>query len=183
MWEHGLYWWKLFPSSSVEKWASPAFFWPWTPERPLEFRMKPTSQEIETRLAELDSGIEFLALEGAGGDGLRIVVDHPEGVTLELCKRVTDGLSDLLTEHSLEVSSPGPERPLTRPAHFARFAGRRAKVTTTEPIDGRRNFTGIIRESDEQQFRIECDGVVFRIPYEDVERSHLVQEIPEGAAK
>jgi len=145
--------------------------------------MKPTSQEIETRLSELDRDIELLALEGAGGDGLRVIVDHPDGVTLELCRRVTDGLSDLLTEHSLEVSSPGPERPLARPAHFARFAGRRAKVTTEEPIDDRRNFTGVIREPDEQAFGIECDGVVFRIPYGDVQRAHLVQEIPQGAAK
>lgn len=145
--------------------------------------MKPTPQEIESRLAELDSSIEFLALEGAGGDALRVVVDHPEGVSLELCQRVTDGLADLLTEHSLEVSSPGPERPLTRAAHFARFQGSRAKVTTTDPIDGRRNFTGTIRESDQEVLGIECDGVVFRIPYEEMERAHLVQDIPEGAAK
>lgn len=145
--------------------------------------MKPTTENIENRLTELDPDIEFLRLEQAGGDRLRLVVDHPGGVSLELCERVTSGLADLLVDHSLEVSSPGPERPLVKPLHFSQFAGQRARVTTTDPIDGRRNFTGTLHEPDERELAIECDGVVVRIPYEDLERAHLVSEIPEGAAK
>lgn len=145
--------------------------------------MKPSPQEIEHRLSEIDREIEFLALESAGGDGLRLVIDHPEGVTLDLCQRVTSGLQDLLLDHSLEVSSPGPERPLTKPAHFQRFEGRRAKVTTGEPLDGRRNFTGIIAEAGEEDVRLEADDQSFDIPYASVERSHLVPEIPQGATK
>jgi len=145
--------------------------------------MTPTPQEIEHRLAEIDPEIEFLALESAGGDGLRLFIDRPGGVTLEVCQRVTSGLQDVLLEHSLEVSSPGPERPLTKPAHFARFAGRRARVTLAEPMDGRRNFTGVIVEAAEDALVLESDNQNFEIAYASIERSHLVPEIPEGAAK
>lgn len=145
--------------------------------------MKPTSQDIEQRLTEIDPEIEFLALEQAGPDGLRLFIDCPGGVTLDVCQRVTSGLQDVLLEHSLEVSSPGPERPLTKPAHFERFIGRRAKVTLAEPSEGRRNFTGAIAEAGEDSFVLEADGQNFEIAYASIERSHLVPEIPEGAAK
>ncbi|MFN8141718.1 MAG: ribosome maturation factor RimP [Solirubrobacterales bacterium] len=145
--------------------------------------MNPTPQDIEKRLAELDPTIEFLALESAGGDGLRLFIDHPDGVTLDLCQKVTSGLQDVLIDHSLEVSSPGPERPLTAPAHFSRFSGRRAKVTTIEPLDGRKNFTGPIVEAGESAVTLEVDGQKSEIPYASIERSHLVPEIPQGATK
>jgi ribosome maturation factor RimP len=145
--------------------------------------MNPTPQDIEERLAELDPRIEFLALESAGGDGLRLFIDYPDGVTLDLCQRVTSGLQDVLMDHSLEVSSPGPERPLTRPSHFERFAGRRAKVTTSEPLDGRKNFTGIIVGAGEDTVVLESDGQKFEIPFASIERSHLAPEIPQGATK
>lgn len=145
--------------------------------------MNPTPQDIENRLAEIDPEIEFLALESAGIDGLRLFIDRPGGVTLEVCQQVTSGLQDVLIDHSLEVSSPGPERPLTKPAHFERFAGRRAKVTVIEPVDGRKNFTGTITEAGEEGVVLESDGRNFDIPYASIERSHLAPEIPQGAVK
>jgi ribosome maturation factor RimP len=145
--------------------------------------MTPTPQEIENRLSEIDPEIEFLALESAGGDGLRLFIDRPGGVTLDVCQQVTAGLQDVLLEHSLEVSSPGPERPLTKRAHFERFAGRRARVTLIEPMDGRRNFTGSIVVAGEDGIVLESDNKNFEIAYASIERSHLVPEIPEGAAK
>ncbi|MCB0868997.1 MAG: ribosome maturation factor RimP [Solirubrobacterales bacterium] len=145
--------------------------------------MNQTPQDIENHLASLDPRIEFLALESAGGDGLRLFIDHPDGVTLELCQQVTSGLQDLLVDHSLEVSSPGPERPLGRPAHFERFTGHRAKVSTVAPMDGRSNFTGLIVEAGESAVVLESDGQKFEIPYARIERSHLAPEIPQGAVK
>ena len=145
--------------------------------------MNPTPKDIENRLAEIDCEIEFLALESAGGDGLRLFIDHPGGVTLDLCQQVTSGLQDVLVDHTLEVSSPGPERPLTKPSHFERFAGHRVKVTAREPQDGRKNFTGTIVEARESAFVLESDGQNFDIPYASIERSHLVPEIPQGVAK
>lgn len=157
----------------------PAFFWPVIePET-----MKTSPEEIENRIAEIDPEVEFLAVESAGGDALRIYVDHPDGVNLEICQKVTSGLGELLEQHTLEVSSPGPERPLTKPAHYVRFEGRRAKVRTVEPLEGRRNFTGTILEADELDFTLGCDGELVRISFPSVERAHLVPVIPEGASK
>ena len=144
--------------------------------------MKTSAEEIEKRIAEIDPEVEFLAVENAGGDALRIYIDYPGGVNLAICQKVTSGLGDLLERHTLEVSSPGPQRPLTKPEHFVRFEGRRAKVRTVEAIDGRRNFTGTILEAGEREFTLGCDGELARISYESIERSHLVPVIPEGAS-
>ncbi len=89
--------------------------------------MKTSAEEIENRITEIDPEVEFLAVENAGGDALRIYIDYPGGVNLAICQKVTSGLGELLEKHTLEVSSPGPHRPLTKPEHFVRFEGRRAK--------------------------------------------------------
>ena len=143
--------------------------------------MKATPIEIEERLREVDESIEFLAVEPAGGDALRIYVDHPDGVNLEICQKVTKGLNELLIDHTLEVSSPGPERPLTKPEHFARFEGRRAKVETEEAIEDRRKFTGTILEASEQDLKLGYDNAVVNIPYGNIKRSHLAPETSKGA--
>lgn len=145
--------------------------------------MKSSPEDIQNRLRELDPEIELLTVEPAGRDVLRLYIDHPEGVNLELCQSVTRELNELLLDHSLEVSSPGPERPLTKPEHFGRFEGRRARVRTIEPIQDRSNFTGTILEQDEHSVVLGCDGSMVRIPYERIERSNLVPENAEGAAK
>src|SRR6201993_4658976 len=92
--------------------------------------MTPLQTEIEKRLAQTEPEIEVLLAEVVGGRSLRVFIDHPDGVTLEMCERVTRELNDLRERYSLEVSSPGSERPLTKPAHFRRFVGRRARVRT-----------------------------------------------------
>ena len=143
--------------------------------------MKASPIEIEERLKEVDQSIEFLAVEPAGGDALRIYVDHPDGVNLEICKKVTSGLNELLIDHTLEVSSPGPERPLTKPAHFSRFEGRRAKVETEEPIGDRRKFTGTILEASEQEVKLGYDNAVVNLPYGNIKRAHLAPQTSEGA--
>src|ERR1700726_1627163 len=89
--------------------------------------------DIERRLAPSEPDVEVLLAEVVGGSCLRVFIDHPQGVTLELCERVTALLSEERERYSLEVSSPGSERPLTKPAHFRRFVGRRARVRTRHP--------------------------------------------------
>lgn len=145
--------------------------------------MEPTSEAIEARLRELDSGIEFLAVEPAGTGGLRVVIDHPDGVSLGLCESVAAGLAELRSEYALEISSPGPERPLTRPEHFEQFTGRRARISTRLPLKGRSNFTGTIREASAVEVGIEGDGELHRISHDDIKRAQLVPDIPEGAGK
>lgn len=139
--------------------------------------MRPQPDEIRSRLHQAEPDLELLSVEEAGRGSLRILIDRPEGVDLETCQRVTDLLGDLRESYSLEVSSPGPERPLTRPEHYARFEGRRAKVTTRAKIDGRRNFIGMIIGSDEEAVTLGFDETVISIPLEEIEKARLAPEV------
>jgi ribosome maturation factor RimP len=139
--------------------------------------MRDLQREIERRLAGLDQRIELIAVEQPAPDALRLYIDHPEGVTLGLCERVTDHLRDLLTDHSLEVSSPGAERPLTKPEHFRRFLGRKVRVRTREPLEGRRSFTGTIAGADDRAVEVALPDGAVTIPHERIRRSNLVPEV------
>ena len=151
--------------------------------------MTPLQADIERRLAATEPEVEVLLAEVLGGRCLRVFIDHPEGVTLALCERVTILLSDLRERYSLEVSSPGSERPLTKPAHFRRFVGRRARVRTRHPrpvgrssdqhaLDARpvRSFTGELLRASDEEVTLAADGGVIAIPYADIRRSNLVEE-------
>ena len=139
--------------------------------------MRDLQEHIETRLSELDPGVELIALEHPAPDSLRLYIDHPDGVDLALCERVTNQLRDLLVDHSLEVSSPGVERPLTKPEHFRRFLGRTVRVRTREPLDGRRSFTGTIAGADESGVEVALPEGAVTIPHERIRRSNLVPEV------
>src|SRR6185312_12089354 len=104
---------------------------------------------------------------------LTLVIDSPSGVDLALCERVTNHLRDLLSEYSLEVSSPGPERPLTKPQHFRRFVGKRARVRTREAHGGRRTFTGELVGASDDEVTVAADDGIVSIPYSDINRSNL----------
>jgi ribosome maturation factor RimP len=131
--------------------------------------------DIEERLAVKEPDVEVLLAEVLGGRQLRIFIDHPEGVTLELCERVSSCLNELRERYSLEVSSPGTERPLTKPAHFRRFIGRRARVRTRHRRP-RVNFTGeLVGASDQEVTLAAADGIV-TIPYAEIRRSNLVED-------
>jgi len=145
--------------------------------------------EIETRLARSEPDVELLLAEVVGGDCLRVYIDHPDGVTLGLCERVTMLLGDLRERYSLEVSSPGSERPLTKPAHFRRFVGRRARVRTRGPRaaarsrdraasapPARSSFTGELVAASEEEVTLAADGGMVAIPYADIRRSNLLEE-------
>lgn len=155
--------------------------------------MTPLQTEIERRLADAEPEIEVLLAEVSGGRCLRVFIDHPDGVTLEMCERVTNCLNDLRERYSLEVSSPGRERPLTKPAHFRRFVGRRARVRTRHPRpiaalgDGERagghaamrpvrSFTGELVGASEEEITLAADGGVIAIPYSEIRRSNLIEE-------
>ena len=132
--------------------------------------------DIEGRLATAEPDVEVLSCERAGAERLRLVIDRPGGVDLALCERVTGHLRDLLADYGLEVSSPGPHRPLTRPDHYRRFLGRRAKVRTRTPRDGQRSFTGELVGASEDEVTVAADGGVVSIPYADVDKSNLLEE-------
>jgi ribosome maturation factor RimP len=133
-------------------------------------------QDIEQRLATAEPEVEVLVADVVGGAKVRLFIDHPEGVSLELCERVTHHLAEVREHYALEVSSPGPERPLSKPQHYQRFLGRRARVRTREQHDGHRSFTGELVGASEDTVTIAADTGVMTIPYADITRSNLVEE-------
>ncbi len=135
---------------------------------------------IEARLREFDPEVELIALEQPAVESLRLYIDRPGGVDLALCEAVTGELRDLLERYSLEVSSPGVDRPLTKPEHFRRFLGRRVRVRTTDAIEGRRNFTGTIAEADDDSVLVAAEGTPVRIPITGIKRSNLIGDLEFG---
>jgi len=140
---------------------------------------QPTEQEIAAEIAELDPRIELIAVEAPARETLRLFIDHPDGVGLELCESVTHQVRDLLADYALEVSSPGLDRPLTKPEHFRKFAGHVAHIRTSEPIEGQKNFTGRLIAADAEAISIESEGGTTEIPFDLVYRSNLVPELSE----
>jgi ribosome maturation factor RimP len=116
---------------------------------------------------------------------VRLLIDNPAAaVGLDDCERVSREVSALLDVHdiiphaySLEVSSPGLDRPLTKPAHFRRFLGKRAKIRLKAGVSGRKNFTGTLVDSDGERIVVEADGAEHTLPLGDLERAHLVFEL------
>lgn len=129
--------------------------------------------DVEARLATTEPDVEVLLAEVAG-DTLRLFIDHPEGVTLDLCERVTHQLAPIRERYALEVSSPGSDRPLTKPAHFTRFLGRRARIRTRDARDGHTSFTGELVGASDAEVTIAADSGVVSIPYSAIARSNLV---------
>jgi ribosome maturation factor RimP len=138
--------------------------------------MQVSERDIQERLSGADPDVELLLVEPAGAGRLRLFIDHPKGVDLALCERVTRQLSELLEEYSLEVSSPGPARPLVKPDHFRRFVGRRVKVRTRSDHEGRKSFTGELVGVTDDQVTVAADDGVVSIPFSDINRSNLVEE-------
>ena len=132
--------------------------------------------QIERRLSDLDPAIELIALDQPAGETLRLYIDYPGGVDLALCERVTDHLRDLLETWSLEVSSPGADRPLTKPEHFRRFMGRRVRVRTREAIEGQRSFTGTLTGANQGGVRIQAGKGEVEIPHSRIRRSNLIPD-------
>ncbi len=138
--------------------------------------MSAIQADIEARLAQAEPDVEVLLAEVVGGELVRLFIDHPDGVTLDLCERVTGHLASVRERYALEVSSPGAQRPLSKPEHFRRYVGRRARVRTREDHDGHRSFTGELVGASDDAVTIAADTGVIAIPYADITRSNLVEE-------
>jgi ribosome maturation factor RimP len=135
--------------------------------------------QIERRLAESEPQVEVLLAELVSGSTLRLFIDHPESVTLELCERVSRLLGDYRERYALEVSSPGQDRPLTKPQHYTRFLGRHARVRlrgdgARAERGGHKSVTGELVGASEREVTIASGGGVVTIPYEQIVRSNLV---------
>jgi ribosome maturation factor RimP len=136
--------------------------------------MSTIQADIEARLAQSEPDVEVLLAEIVGGRLVRLFIDHPDGVTLDLCERVTNRLPEVREKYALEVSSPGADRPLTKPEHFRRFLGHRARVRTRGEHHGRRSFTGELLEAGDEGVTVAAEGGVVSIAYSDIHRSNLL---------
>ena len=135
--------------------------------------MNALTSDIETRLAAGVPDVEVLLVE-VSGETLRLFIDHADGVTFDLCEKVTNLLSEYREGYAIEVSSPGADRPLTKPQHFRRFLGQRAHVRLREARDGHKSLTGELVGASEQEVTIAAGDGVVSIPYEQIARSNLV---------
>ena len=136
--------------------------------------MSTIQTDIEALLAPTEPDVEVLLAEVVGGSTVRLYIDHPDGVTLALCERVTHLLTPIRERYGLEVSSPGSDRPLTKPAHFRSFIGRRARVRTRDARDGHTSYTGELVGATEEEVTIAAESGVVSIPYDAIARSNLV---------
>jgi ribosome maturation factor RimP len=132
-------------------------------------------EHIESTLSSTEPDVEVLLAEELGPERVRLFIDHPDGVDLALCERVTGHLRDLLQDYSLEVSSPGRDRPLAKPEHFRRYVGRRVRVRTREPIDGSKSFNGELVEAADDAVSVAADAGIVRIPFADIHKSNLLE--------
>jgi ribosome maturation factor RimP len=121
-------------------------------------------------------GVEVLALEMSGPERMTVYVDHPQGVDHALCERVTNVLRPYLEEYSIEVSSPGLERPVRKPSHFRSAVGRSVALRVDRPIDGRSRFRGELVSAGERSLELRADEQTIEIPYDTIVRGNLIDE-------
>jgi ribosome maturation factor RimP len=137
-----------------------------------------------TRAVErvLPGGTELVEARFSGGP-LLLLLDREDGpVDHEFCSRVATVVAPALEaegyDGAIEVSSPGIERPLTKPEHFRRFVGREARVRVGEPLDGRRNFTGVIERTGEDALVLKLsEGAEVELPFGSVARANLKEDV------
>ncbi len=146
---------------------------------------------IEPAIEQLGFELSDLEMKIGGQDGLvRLFIDSPNGITLEDCESVSRQVSAILDvedpvpgNYSLEVSSPGLDRTLTKLAHFQRFTGEDVRVKLRFPIAGRRNFRGALRAADEEKIEIEVDGEAHTLSLATIESARLVPSAGQGSQR
>lgn len=134
------------------------------------------TREVTQKVEAGIPGVEVLALELSGPERMTVYVDHPAGVDHALCERVTRVLAGYLDRYSLEISSPGLDRPLRKPAHFERALGRRVSLRTERPIEGRSRFRGELVGAGSRSLELRSGETTIEIPYEAIVRGNLIDE-------
>jgi ribosome maturation factor RimP len=140
-------------------------------------RERTLQEEIAPAIERGIPGIEVLAVELLSPSRFCVYVDHPDGVDHALCQRVTRLLDTYRQDFTVDVSSPGPERPLRKPAHFATAIGHRVSVRTAPEIHGRTRFRGeVVSAGDDEITLAPADSEPLHIPYADIVRANLIDE-------
>ncbi len=133
-------------------------------------------QEIRETIEANAPALEVLVVDFPGSGKVRVFIDHAEGVTLQHCEQVTEILGDIRERYALEVSSPGPERPLVTPAHFKRYEGRLARLKLLDPLPetGARTVSGEIVEADDETVTVANGDERLSLQYSAIGRANLV---------
>jgi ribosome maturation factor RimP len=129
-------------------------------------------REITQTVEPALPGVEVLAVELSGPERFTVFVDHPQGVDHALCARVTDVLRGYLARYTVDVSSPGVERPLRKPAHFRNVVGRRVALRTPE----RKRVRGEVLAAGDRTVTLRAGEGDMEISYEDIIRGNLIDE-------
>ena len=140
-------------------------------------RERQLTREVTSAVEQGLPGVEVLAVELSGPERFTVYIDHSAGVDHALCERVTNLLRGYLDRYTVDVSSPGIERPLRTPAHFRNVVGRKVVVRTENDIYGRKRFRGQVLAVDERTLSLgAAGGEAVLIPYEAIVRGNLVDE-------
>ena len=139
-------------------------------------RERSLQREIAPAVERDLPGIEVLALELVSPSRICVYVDHPHGVDHALCERVTHLLDGWRGTFAIDVSSPGLDRPLRKPAHFARAVGSKVTVKTGHEIAGKRKSKGELVAAGDRGVTIAVASGALDIPYEEIVRGNLIDE-------
>jgi ribosome maturation factor RimP len=137
---------------------------------------KALEREIAPAVERGLPGVEVLALELVSPGRICVYVDHPNGVDHALCERVTRLLDPWRARFAIDVSSPGPERPLRKPQHFERVVGSKVAVRTGSEIGGKNRFRGQLVSAGARSVTIATGAGALDIPYEEIVRGNLIDE-------
>lgn len=155
----------------------------------LSNKEKQLLEALSPRAAQ--EGVEIVTIEVAGSKKsptIRVYIDTDHGVSFDELSVAQAWINDIMDEidpfpgaYMLEVSSPGIDRPLRTPEHFARFAGQTAQVKTKGPLDGRSSFTGTIVSADEEAVVLDVEGAQVSVPMDVIKRAHLKGTVDFGS--
>ena len=135
------------------------------------------TREVSQTVTQGLPGVEVLAVELSGPARFTVYIDHPTGVDHALCERVTNLLRSYLDRYTVDVSSPGLERPLRTSAHFRNVVGRKVAIRTETDIEGRKRFRGTVVSADDTALALAVpDSERVRIPFDSIVRGNLVDE-------
>ncbi|WP_353571875.1 ribosome maturation factor RimP [Candidatus Albibeggiatoa sp. nov. BB20] len=129
-------------------------------------------------------GVERLSRGRKGAQLIRIFIDKSDGITIKDCEAVSHQISGVLDvedpvqgQYTLEVSSPGLDRPLVTQAHFARFIGHQVQIRLTRPLAERRNFSGTLLRIEDNEIVVLAEQTEYNLPYEQIDKAKLIPEI------
>ena len=136
------------------------------------------TREVTETVERQIPGVEVLAVELLSPTRFCVFIDHPQGVDHALCARVTDVLRSYLDRYTVDVSSPGLDRPLRKPAHFRNAIGRKVSVRTSNEVAGRKRFKGTVTAATNDALALDvADGERLSIPYAAIVRGNLIDEV------